>query len=308
MSDKAGKARRGVDLAAHAMAAVIFVSFVLAWLGLFSLPVSGEVDQAGMLPQIITFQISPTGIVRGETAILTWREENAVVVNIDQNVGDVTPSGQLTVKPDYSTTYKITVSNNVGIRTRYLTLQVAEVAPDAPDTVAVDPVTGRNSSVDLSWEDYCYSSDYQVQIARDAAFTLKVYDSGILQPADSVSPAFSYPPGRLEAGHTYYWRVRTTRSVTGQWAISPWSEARPFTVEPGFPVRANSYGVQALSPVNNSAGGVGGADVASNTNKPSQKEPLAPADAPAWAIAVIIFGSLLIGMVVAFTLREGRKI
>jgi hypothetical protein len=308
MSDNAGKVRRGVDLVVHAMAAVIVVSFVLALLGLFSLPVSGEVDRAGTLPQIITFQISPAAIVRGESAILAWKAENAVVVNIDQNVGDVAPSGQLTVKPDYSTTYKMTVSNNAGIRMRYLTLQVAEVAPDAPDTVSVDPVTGRNSSVDLSWEDYCYSSDYQVQIARDAAFTLKVYDSGILQPADSVSPAFSYPPGRLEAGHTYYWRVRTTRAVTGQWAISPWSEAWPFTVEPGFPVRANSYGVQALSPVNNSTGSAGGADTASNINRAPQTAPLAPADVPAWAIAVIIFGSLLIGMVVVFTIRAGKKI
>ena len=229
-------------------------------------------------------------------------------VNIDQNVGDVAPSGQLTVTPAYSTSYKLTVSNNAGIRTRYITLQVAEVVPDEPDMVGVDPVTGRNSSVDLSWEDYCYSGDYQVQIARDAAFTLKVYDSGVLQPADSVYPAFSYPLGRLEAGHTYYWRVRTVRAVTGQWAISPWSEARPITVKPGFPVRANSYGVQALSPVNNHTGQADMADTASNTNQPTLNAPVAQADTPLWAIAVIIFGSLLTGMVLVFTIREGKKI
>ena len=43
MSDNAGKVRRGVDLVVHAMAAVIVVSFVLALLGLFSLPVSGYI-------------------------------------------------------------------------------------------------------------------------------------------------------------------------------------------------------------------------------------------------------------------------
>jgi hypothetical protein len=308
MLEKAGKIRRGLVLAAPAMAAAIVLSCAVGLTALICPPASGAVDETGTLPQIITFQISPADIARGDSAVLSWKAENAVVVNIDQNVGDVSPSGQLTVNPAYSTTYKLMVSNSTGVRTRYLTLQVTEVAPDDPGMVGVDPVTGRNSTVDLSWEDYCYSSDYQVQIARDAAFTLKVYDFGILQPADSVFPAFSYPPGRLEAGHNYYWRVRTVRAVTGQWAISPWSEARPITVKPGFPVRAHSYGVEALSPVNNNTGQADTAEATSNTKVVRQNMPVAPADAPLWAIAVCIFGSLLIGMVVVVTIREGKKI
>jgi hypothetical protein len=292
--------------AAPALAIVIVLSFIMGLTGLVNPAVSGAVDGMGTLPQIITFQISPAGITRGDSAVLSWMVENAVAVNIDQNVGDVASSGQLTVTPSYSTTYKITVSNNTGIRTRYLALQVTEVAPVDPTVVGVDPVTGRNSSVDLSWEDYCYSSDYQVQIARDPAFTLKVYDSGVLQPADSVFPAFSYPPGQLEAGHTYYWRVRTVRAVTGQWAISSWSEARPIMVKPGFPVRAHSYGVEALSPLNNNAATVDAA-AASDTNNPAQNVPAVPAVTPPWAIVVIIFGSLLIGMVLVVTIREGKK-
>ncbi len=292
--------------AALALAIVIILSCILGLTGLVNPAASGAVDGTGTLPQIITFQISPAGIARGDSAVLSWMVENAVAVSIDQNVGDVASSGQLTVTPSYSTTYKITVSNNTGIRTRYLALQVTEVAPVDPTVVGVDPVTGRNSSVDLSWEDYCYSSDYQVQIARDPAFTLKVYDSGVLQPADSVFPAFSYPPGQLEAGHTYYWRVRTVRAVTGQWAISSWSEARPITVRPGFPVRAHSYGVEALSPVNNNAGSVD-STAASKTHEPAQNVPAVPAGAPLWAIMVIIFGSLLIGMVLVVTIRQGKK-
>jgi hypothetical protein len=298
--------RRGVPSGAPALTVAIVLSFIIGLTGLVNPPASGAVDETGTLPQIITFQISPAGIARGDSAVLSWMVENAVAVNIDQNVGDVASSGQLTVTPAYSTTYRITLSNNTGIRTRYLSLQVTEVAPVDPPVVGVDPVTGRNSSIDLSWEDYCYSSDYQVQIARDSAFTLKVYDSGVLQPADSVFPAFSCPPGRLEAGHTYYWRVRMVRAVTGQWAISPWSEARPITVQPGFPVRAHTYGVEALSPLNNNAGTVDAA-AASNTNKPAQNVPAVPAGAPLWAIVVIIFGSLLIGMVLVVTIREGKK-
>jgi hypothetical protein len=290
------------------VAAAVVISCILGCAGLFSLPASGAADEPGMLPQIITFQIAPDDITRGESAVLSWKAENTMSVNIDHNVGDVAPSGQLTVTPYYSTSYKLTASNNAGIRTRYITLRVSEVRPEEPGLVGVDPVTGRNSPVDLRWEDYCYSSEYQVQVARDPAFTLKVYDSGILQPADSVFPAFSYPPGRLEAGHTYYWRVRTVRVLTGQWAISPWSEVRPITVEPGFPVRADSYGVQALSPVNNNVGQADATEETPNTNQRTQNAPAAPADTPLWAIVVIIFGSLLTGVVLVFTIREGKKI
>jgi hypothetical protein len=291
-----------------AIVTAVVLSCAAGLTALMYAPSSGAVDEAGTLPRIIAFQISPVDIVRGDSAVLSWETENAMAVNIDRNVGDVPLSGQVTVNPGYSTTYKLTVSNNTGVRARYITLRVADVSPYEPGMVGVDPVTGRNSPVDLSWEDYCYSSDYQVQLARDAAFTLKVYDSGVLQPADSVYPAFSYPPGRLEAGHTYYWRVRTVRAVTGQWAISPWSEARPVTIKPGFPVRADSYGVQALSPVNNDTGQADAAKANANTNQLTQNVPLAPADAPPWAIVVIIFGSLLIGMVLVFAVRAGKRI
>ncbi|MCX6008375.1 MAG: hypothetical protein NTZ34_14115, partial [Chloroflexi bacterium] len=77
------------------------------------------------------------------------------------------------------------------------------------------------------------------------------------------------------------------------------------TVQPGFPVRADSYGVQALSPVDNNVGQADAAEATSNTNVVKQNE---PADTPTWAIAVIIFGSLLIGMVLVFAIREGKKI
>lgn len=309
MPEKSGKVRWDAASAGPAVAVAVVLSCVIGLVGLVNPAAGGALEgPVGTLPQIIAFQISPAEIVQGGSAVLTWKAENASVVNIDQGVGDVAPAGQVTVNPAYSTTYKMTVSNNAGVRTRYLALQVNEAKVGEPGIVGVDPVTGRNSSVDLSWEDYCYSSDYQVQIARDAAFTLKVYDSGVLQPADAVFPAFSYPPGRLEAGHTYYWRVRTVRAVTGQRAISPWSEARPITVQPGFPVRADTYGVQALSPVNNGTGAEDSSGAGLNANAHPQNVPALPAETPLWAIVIIVFGSLLIGMVVVVAVREGKKI
>jgi len=218
-----------------------------------STPCNGAVN-AGTLPEIYDYKVTPSGIDRSDSAIISWDVKNAASVNIDHGIGEVPAAGQAAVSPLYSTTYKLTAVNPVGIRTRSITLDVVMPKQETGDMVDADPVTGRNASVDMRWEDYCYSSMYQVQIARDPLFTLKVYDSGMLEPADSTAPAFWYPPGNLEAGHTYYWRVRTTQAATGQWIASPWSDSMPFTVKPGYAVNSTSYGMQSFSPANGATG------------------------------------------------------
>jgi hypothetical protein len=201
------------------------------------------------LPEIITLKVDPSGIPAGNIALLTWEVRGADTVNIDPGIGSVSTTGSLAIAPVYTTTYKITVTNNTGTRERYITLAV-----DMPDTagekVGFDTVTGRNEQIDLTWQDYCYSSYYQVQIARDMDFALVIFDSRAMAPAESTSPAFLFPPGMLEAGRTYYWRVRTIGAATGQWSISPWSEARRIRVNAGYQQRSGYQGIQALSPVN----------------------------------------------------------
>ena len=140
--------------------------------------------------------------------------------------------------------------------------------------VGADPVTGRNSQIDLSWEQLCLTVWYQLQIAKDNAFTLRVNPTinwgngstgvisavtgSILLKMDSTnntSPAAWIPPGSLpEAGAIYFWRIRSAKSATSQIADSPWSEVRSFTVKAGFIVTTPYYGVALLSPAN---GGVG---------------------------------------------------
>ncbi len=217
---------------------------------------AGSIDLS-TLPEISDFKVTPSDIERSSSAVISWDVKNASSVYIDHNIGEVVPSGQAAISPLYTTTYKLIAVNSAGTRTRSVTLSVSapqQTGDNSVNMIDVDPVTGRNSSIDMMWEDYCLSGDYQVQIARDPLFTLKVYDSGILVPADSAAPAFWYPPGTLEAGHTYYWRVRTTQAATGQWMVSPWSEPVPFSIRPGYAVNTPSYGLQALSPASGATG------------------------------------------------------
>jgi hypothetical protein len=220
--------------------------------GLFGTQAFAASSQGDNLPEIISFTVSPIIISAGDSAILTWQSTNALSVSIDQGIGSVSPSGQIKVAPASSTIYKITASNYTGIRNGYAALYVNTTGTKAGNIISSDPVTGRNAQVDFSWKDYCLSRQYQVQIARDSNFTLKVYDSGAMDTSDAVSPAFWMPPGALEAGHTYYWRVRSVQAATGGYIDSPWSETKTFTVEPGYSAIDNSYSIQAFTPADGS--------------------------------------------------------
>jgi hypothetical protein len=148
--------------------------------------------------------------------------------------------------------------------------------------IGCDPVSGRAQEVNLCWEQLCVASEYDIEIAKSAEFTIKVLDwvaestCGGLRPADITAPCAYIPAGgsfaedaesdeeamgsavafygQLECGHTYYWRVKVRECATGQDIRSPWSEVRSFTVKAGLPVSTPYYGVQLLAPNN---GGLG---------------------------------------------------
>jgi hypothetical protein len=136
----------------------------------------------------------------------------------------------------------------------------------SPDETIVgsDPVSGQSQEIDMSWEQFCLSDEYQVQIAKDPNFTIIVLDTGSFAPASSEAPAVYYPAGgriptspsaltpwaSLESGHTYYWRVRVRQAATGQVIRSPWSEVKSFTVGSGLPTSTPSYGIQPTYPNN----------------------------------------------------------
>ena len=140
----------------------------------------------------------------------------------------------------------------------------AAATPSDETLIGSDPMSGRNQEIDLSWEDFCLSSQYQLQIAKDPNFTIIVLDTGAFAPASAESPAAYYPAGglvptapsalaswaSLESGHTYYWRVRVRQAATGQVMLSPWSEVKSFTVGSGLPASTPSHGLQLVYPNN----------------------------------------------------------
>ncbi|MCF8025900.1 MAG: tandem-95 repeat protein [Desulfobacteraceae bacterium] len=63
-------------------------------------------------PPQMTLSISPSVINHGESATLTWSASPADRVYINQDIGEVSASGSMTVTPDYTTTYELTSVNS----------------------------------------------------------------------------------------------------------------------------------------------------------------------------------------------------
>lgn len=147
--------------------------------------------------------------------------------------------------------------------------------PVSQALVDYDPVTGRAGQINLMWQPESLSRGYHIQIAKDEDFALQVADIGgawlgpFYTPPDLDTPALVIPPAggividingntwtvaALEAGHSYYWRIKVQDVATGDAITSPWSWREIFTVKVGLPVRTPWYGPQAVSPNNGCIG------------------------------------------------------
>ncbi len=136
------------------------------------------------------------------------------------------------------------------------------LAPAYGDVLACDPVSGLSGQVDFRWRALEYANVYEIQIAKDKEFTVRVLVSENITPADQTSPAAYYPaggliavlasevalPGTLECGHGYYWRVRARQGITGEVIRSPWSATMYFITKVGVPVHSRYLGPVLLSP------------------------------------------------------------
>ena len=72
--------------------------------------------------------------------------------------------------------------------------------------IGADPVTGRNQQVDLAWEQLCLATGYELQIAKDDKFTLRI------NPAVNSAGTISAVTGSIPVSYTHL-TLPTNREV-----------------------------------------------------------------------------------------------
>jgi len=109
------------------------------------------------LPEVAIFNVLPGNIVSGNYATVTWDVRNAFDVVIEPRFGIIPLNGRQPVNPPFTTTYRLTATNDQGSILATTTLTVSGVPPtiDTPvvKTFTASPSVIRNggSSI-LSWQ------------------------------------------------------------------------------------------------------------------------------------------------------------
>jgi hypothetical protein len=80
--------------------------------------------QVRVLLVINSFTADLTSIIYGEDSTLSWNVAGATIVTIDPEIGSVNPTENRTVSPTATTTYTLTASNDAGIDTKTVTIEV----------------------------------------------------------------------------------------------------------------------------------------------------------------------------------------
>ena len=112
-------------------------------------------------PAIATFEATPSSLAAGGSATLQWEVTNASTVSIDQGIGAVALSGNRSITPGSTTTYKLTATNQYGSSTATTQVFITGASPSAGSIfnlpyVAVFTVQPVNTIADypivISWD------------------------------------------------------------------------------------------------------------------------------------------------------------
>jgi len=174
------------------------------------------------------------------------------------------------------------------------TLVIQAGAASVPSIGA--PVNGAsitNTSPAFSWSPVVGATKYEFQLSADAGFALPLLASTKLV-STGIQPAVT-----LDAGVTYFWRVRSLEPQEGSWStIANFTVAVP--VEPAAPVVIPP----AQAPVVNIPDIVVPAPI---VNIPPAPEPAAPIS-QGLLLAIIIIGAILVIAVIVLIVRTRRAV
>ena len=123
-----------------------------------------------------SLRADPVSIERGQSTTLTWVTSNAAEVTIDNGIGTVEASGNRTVRPLESTTYRLRATNNVAVTPAEVRITVTD---DGSATPPPSSFIGDAAFFDANIQDVFFDlDDYSIrndarQILQENARALK---------------------------------------------------------------------------------------------------------------------------------------
>lgn len=140
-------------------------------------------------PVVKFFTAEPSSIERGQASVLKWEVTGAETISIDQGIGNVQPTGNRSVFPSTTTTYKLTATNDGGTAEEAVTVNVTAPPPPPPKPPA-QPEETFTDMVSRMVQDVYFDYD-KSDIREDSRATLT-------KNADGFKAIFAkYPNGTV---------------------------------------------------------------------------------------------------------------
>jgi peptidoglycan-associated lipoprotein len=136
-------------------------------------------------PAIRSFSVEPTSITAGQSATLAWAVENADSISIS-GIGTVQSSGNRSVSPASTTTYRLTATGPGGTTERSVTLSVS-APPPPPRVEAPRAVTKSLSEMVSSLLEDVYF-DYDKSDVREDTRSILTKDAEALKQIFAAHP------------------------------------------------------------------------------------------------------------------------
>jgi len=117
------------------------------------------------------------------------------------------------------------------------------------EVIPTDPDTGEIADVNFKWKHPTPAKEYDLWLAEDEQFSQMVRQQTII-PDNPLAPNWTLFPATapIEAGETYYWKVRVSRAATGETSDGKWSQVMSFSVASGLPEETPHPGPTPLTP------------------------------------------------------------
>ena len=122
-------------------------------------------------------------------------------------------------------------------------------SPTMDEVVPIDPDTGEIVDINFKWKHPTPAKEYDLWLAEDEQFSQMVTQQTII-PDNPLAPNWTLFPATapIEAGETYYWKVRVSRAATGETSDGKWSQVMSFSIALGLPEETPHPGPIPLTP------------------------------------------------------------
>ncbi len=176
-----------------------------------------EVKPPGPSPLDVSLHAEPPSVEKGRPVALVWTSSNATSLDLEPGVGRVAAAGGISLLPQESTNYTLTVTGPAGTKAASVLVTVTQPTTPLPTLVLTEPTAGEGQTVEV------LSSPLIIRgVVMDASGIPVVTVNGksvTMRPTSAQAAQFKSDPIALQPGENHF-EVSAINGAHGEAKVS----------------------------------------------------------------------------------------